>query len=98
MIPTILIVGASLLFLSILTLGLFVILEVRQRRDETAMYLRGLERLSGTIEFLASENLKVSDRVLAAANSTAFQIVKQTENGTSTAKKLNDRRQVWNNV
>lgn len=93
-----LIVAASLLLVAILLLGMSVILAERRKREDSALHHNAIDKLIDTITHLTEENRKANDKVLAAANSTAFQIVKHSENGKSVAQVLNRRAEKWNDV
>jgi hypothetical protein len=91
MVELLVIVLASLVGVSIVTLGCCALFSWRAVREERLRNEHSIDHLTATLEKLAAENIKACDRVLAAKNSVAYSTVKHFESGNSIAAKLNAR-------
>jgi hypothetical protein len=85
-----LLVVSGLLLVALVLLGLCTVFAWRSATSN----VKAIEMLAGVIESQSTELRRSGDRVLAAANSVAFQSVKHFESGESQASALNNRRQV----
>ena len=89
---------AVLLLIALVGLCVCLVMVLRARTRDSLLHSKAIEDLCSTVAALAEENRKSGDRVLAAANATAYQSVKHMENGSSVAHKLNHRKQVTRHV
>ena len=81
---------SCLLFVALVLLGLCAFFAWRSATSN----VKAIEMLADVIRSQSVELRRSGDRVLAAANSVAFQSVKHFESGESQAARLNNRKQV----